>query len=62
MEYCLASNPPQYDAECCNGCGVGVRWFQRSDPFAHVTQAEVNAAAEKLGSHALQKCPPRLTL
>lgn len=45
MEYCLTSNPPQYEVDCCNGCGVVVRWFQRADPFVHVTQAEVDASA-----------------
>jgi hypothetical protein len=45
QEACLASNPPQYEYYC-NGCGWGLRHFQRKDSFVKLTDEEKQAAKE----------------
>ncbi|MDD5381889.1 MAG: hypothetical protein PHG53_09685 [Phycisphaerae bacterium] len=55
---CLASNPPQYECRCCR-CDWGLRYFQRADSFAQITQEEIESTGcekcDKLKGNRL--CP-----
>ena len=39
---CLCSNPAQYEGYCGGSCDFNIRWFQRKDPHALITQEELN--------------------
>lgn len=44
----LASNPGQYESGC-NSCGFSLRYWDRKDRYAPVTQEELNEFYEEHG-------------
>lgn len=40
-EYCLCSNPPQFEGSCSEGC-FSLKYYQREDPYSHMSQEELD--------------------